>query len=419
MKNLCSTKYSFLKVIRNKKNIYYVCILCICAIFFLATLIFRNSYFKSLERDFENNVLYRNLLIGPNPDEYSQMGMDYVYDVENIKNVNHVIDVYDMKYSVYNYEIDDFKSDIHDGVIEFLYGSEVSLPKNIIGKTYEDNDTGVAICSKNFYPSIEMIDVIGSKNIFINGDKLINTTFKLEEDIYKRIDGELRNTGEKFIKEFKIIGVFDTNETGDYLNTCYITPVDSVEIFDSLSSDLNPDSLTPLVVTVDDIENLSEVAKEIRDMGYRVQNQTIVNNDLINNIKLICTLIIVTIVITIMLVTILYTRKRILNNWSEIGILKAIGFAKKDILIINIMEMLFLIIFAIVLSFIILGLMVLLIQVFFKNYLILNNIIVNYSFMTFFMTYLIIVIIPIIIEIIFISIEVNKNTMTILKRNEL
>ena len=176
------------------------------------------------------------------------------------------------------------------------------------------------------------------KDIFINEDDLLNTTFKIEEDIYKRVNGELVNTHEKYTKEIEIIGVFDTNETGELLNTCYLPPKDMEGIYNNALKDIYSNSGTYLIIVVDDRDNFNSVISEIVKLGYRAEPQTVINYEFINTIRLICDLLIAVSVVVIIVITVGYVRKKILDNTYEIGILKALGYKKSHIELINIIQ---------------------------------------------------------------------------------
>ncbi len=134
-------KYALTKNIREKKNIYFGLILMICTIIALGSLSFRNWYFFMLERGYDKDPLYRTLIISPNIKEYIANEGNFEYDIDKLKKIEHVIDIYDMNYSMFDLEINYFKELGYDGMVEFVYGSKYMLPQNIIGRTFSDDDT--------------------------------------------------------------------------------------------------------------------------------------------------------------------------------------------------------------------------------------------------------------------------------------
>ena len=102
-------KYALTKNIREKKNIYFGLILMICTIIALGSLSFRNWYFFMLERGYDKDPLYRTLIISPNIKEYIANEGNFEYDIDKLKKIEHVIDIYDMNYSMFDLEINYFK----------------------------------------------------------------------------------------------------------------------------------------------------------------------------------------------------------------------------------------------------------------------------------------------------------------------
>ena len=90
-------KYAFKKTRREKRNIYFIAVLIMCTMVSIGTLTFRNMYFEKLERSIINDPLYRSITLGPDKGDYFKDMENYQFDVEQILNVNHVVDAYDMR----------------------------------------------------------------------------------------------------------------------------------------------------------------------------------------------------------------------------------------------------------------------------------------------------------------------------------
>ncbi len=253
------------------------------------------------------------------------------------------------------------------------------------------------------------------KDIFINEDDLLNTTFKIEEDIYKRVNGELVNTHEKYTKEIEIIGVFDTNETGELLNTCYLPPKDMEGIYNNALKDIYSNSGTYLIIVVDDRDNFNSVISEIVKLGYRTEPQTVINYEFINTIRLICDLLIAVSVVVIIVITVGYVRKKILDNTYEIGILKALGYKKSHIELINIIQVFNLSFIAFLSGVILFEIIINRFEMLCKNFLIFSNYIIVQYMSTFIIVGLIMCLIPSIITYIIVYKESKKDTINIIK----
>ncbi len=411
-------KYAFKKTRREKRNIYFIAVLIMCTMVSIGTLTFRNMYFEKLERSIINDPLYRSITLGPDKGDYFKDMENYQFDVEQILNVNHVVDAYDMRYFSYIYEVEEFKNLGYDGNVEFVYGSEYMLPNDIIGEKFSENDTGVAICSNNFYPDNSKVELFSQGDIFIDENELLNTTFQINEDIYRRVDGEYVTTGEKYTKEFKIIGVFDSNASEESLGTCYLSPRDMQDIYNSLKSDLNPDLLYSYAVVVDEQANLSDVVDEFKNLGYRVSLQTQLNYEYINTIQLVCNLLITVCIVVTIIMTVGYIKKKVMNNAFEIGLLKSFGYKRYVIEMINIFQVLCLSFSGFVIGVVLFEVLILFINIFFKNYLIFKHIEITQNIINIIIPGIIICFISMVITYVMVWIAMKKNAIGILKSDQ-
>ncbi|MDE6141155.1 MAG: hypothetical protein K2G03_00990, partial [Bacilli bacterium] len=171
-----SIKYSFLKTIRDKKNIYFIIIMTLCLFILIASLFFRIVYFALGDNQVEMAKDSRKVYVVS--EEISKYFEDKNYDLgyDKLLELEHVVDVYSNKYDFYYITSETFKDDKHSGEIRLAYGSEKSQPKYINGEKIKNEDTGVAICSKRFYPSTTNGSISNDNIQFINGDDLIGTT---------------------------------------------------------------------------------------------------------------------------------------------------------------------------------------------------------------------------------------------------
>ena len=416
MKLKDSINYAFTKAIRNKKNIYFIIILMICAVLLLGSLYYKTIFIKLNQKYNDNNVLYRNILISPNQDElydhYYDKNYDYGYN--KVLEINHVQEIYNLKYNAFEIKSPTFKNNNYSGVIELLYGSEYSLPKKIIGKSFKSTDTGVAICPKNFYPSQLSNINFNSKNIFLQHKDLINKTFEIENNIYSLIDGKATIAG-KYNKSYKIIGLYDTTENGNMIFNCYISGNDIKELYDKTFSAIEGDGLVSYVVTVDNAKNVDYVMKEIAKLGFRVDLQVERDETYINNIQLICNLISFLTAIAITIITALYIKKRNVNNFYEVGIMKAIGYKHKDIQLTNMFQILLMSILSTILGIIIFEILYIIIRIYFKNYFIIKGLELAHYIVPYLITSLVVLIIPLVTNYIFSFKLLQKSTITILK----
>ena len=287
------SNYVYKNLVRNRKNFFFIMIFSILITLFTVTLNFYQSYKKMINDGLKNDLLYRNILLAP-VDKYGKQ----IQDIESLIKIDHIVDIHDIKYDSIDLYAKEYKNKNHEGIIEFSYG--VESIKSIIGKS--QISSGELICSKNFYPSFELAK---NRKFFYN-EEILNKSITIEEPIYRRVSGKYKDTKMKYVKTFKVAGLYDPVVTGSTLNTCYATNEDMKEIYDTLYIDLNPESLTSYVVTVDKYENVKEVIKNLKNRNYVVNTQVVNDSTLYNKIKFISTITMISIIIIFLLISFFY-----------------------------------------------------------------------------------------------------------------
>lgn len=373
MKLSDNIKYSFLKTIRDKKNIYFIIIMTLCIFILIATLFFRIVYFALVDDELENNRSSRRIFVISKDAEKSFEDENYDFGYDKILNLEHVVDVYDSRYDFYQITSDTFKNDLYDGGITLAYGSEASQPKYISGERIKNNDTGVAVCSKKFYPTFIEKGLSNSDIQFVDGDNIVGTTFTTEVEKYIRIGDNFVPSG-TYKKEYKIIGTFDASETRDYLNTCYISPKDIKEIKDLTDTNNYDYMISAQSVIIDKYKNVGESMNQIEKMGFIVDEGLHYDKAMLRKIKLICLIIISITTISIIFLSSLYAKKHNMNNKNEIAIMKAYGYEKKDILMHSLNKLSCLMIISFVTGIILFLIILTILKSLFSNFLLENHI---------------------------------------------
>ena len=248
---------------RNRKNIYYILIFAILVLLFTITLNFYISYKKMLDDSFKNDILYRNILLAP-INKYGNV----IENINEIAKTDHVVSFHDMKYDSLDFFVDEYKKDNHEGIIEFAYADSV---KSVVGRNIEND--GELICSRNFYPSF----TFSTTKKFYEDKEILDKEIIINEKVFRRDSGEYKETKLKYVKKFKVVGLFDPVKTGSTLNTCYASENDMKDIYDNLYSDLNPNTLTSYVLTIDDYKNINLVMTYLKSKGY-IANTQVVND---------------------------------------------------------------------------------------------------------------------------------------------
>lgn len=414
MKTADSLKYSLLKISRNKKNIYFIFLLIISTLILLLTLTFHTFYFRNLDDSFNKNIYSKSLAVFPNTEDLIKYGVDYDYNFEQILNIKHVLEIYNSSHGVADVEVLKYKNNVYNGIVSLVYGSINTLPKNIIGKTINENDTGVAICPTLFYPGYAS-SLYNNDQKYIDGKEILNTSFDVDLDIWTQVDGKIKKTGEQYKKTFKITGLYETKETLMTPNTCYISAKDIIELSTTILGDSNARSLSGTVVIVDSRENIDYVMKEISNLGFMVETQSGIDDGLIATIKIICWGIVGIVILALTMLSILYVKKKVINNSVDIGLLKTIGFRNGEIKKINTFQILYISFVSYIIGLVIFEIIIIFINIFYKNFLIYNNVIIYKSFTSYIVAFSIILLIPVIIDYLFINKKVNENTVILIK----
>ncbi len=404
-------KYATIKIFRNHKNFYFMLVIGIFSLILLMIFTYQKYMTDIHEKYLNTQLFYREISVMPSDITSDVDALFY----EPIRSIPHVLDIYDSRYGIFYTESPTFKEKIYDGVITLKYGSNATFPKIVEGNIFESNATGVAICSKNFYPSsYNTKDIIGSNDIFLDGEELIGKTFKTESKIYKRVDGDIIENG-KYLKEFKIIGVFDNTVSMDTPNTCYVSGGDIEDIYKHTMLEVNSDVYFPYTVLVDDKNNLGEVGNAINTMGYQADVTSIIDTEYISKLRIISIVIIIIAIISLLVTIFVYLKKNALDNSQEIGLLKAIGYKKWDIIKINMAKMIEMILIPYLLSIFIFEIIFFFIELLFKNYFLYYGYSLNHLIDAYFYTLGIIFILPIIINFIFIVKLTKKKTIVLIK----
>lgn len=409
MKLRDSINYTLKKIKRNKKNIFFILILAICTTTIIGALYYKETFLRSVDHSITKNLKSRSVIV-TYPEEN--------YDYSVISKIEHIEEIYNFNYHHAYATTNSFKNDKYTGSITLKYGSEKMLPKNITGKKITSNDTGVAICPKYFYPSDSNKINYFDSNIFLTSDDILNKTLSISKRKETLINEERVETG-IYIKDFKIIGTYDPLETEDKLDTCYISTKDMIEIYNETKADLNISLYQTMYLIIDDIENVQQVRSDLIKNGYLIDSVFLLNLDEIINIKDLANLIIIIAIFTIILLTILYINKRNINNLHEIGVLKSLGFKNKEIEVLNITETLWITLFSFLIGLVFIEIIILIISIFFKNYLIYNYLTIKHSIKPYIITFILIIIIPLITNIFLNYKNKKKKSINMIKEETL
>lgn len=325
-------RLSFIRLFRNKKNAFYVIILSLFTVVLLSLLTFKNSLINYIDNFIIKNIGFRTISVSPRDDVE-----DFGYS--DLISINHVQDVHSANYDTASVE-STFKSDELDGYIDLVYANYSILPSNVVGEKFDADDTGFAICPIDFLPSSEAFNLLVAEKKFLSGYELLNTSFQINYYSYL-FDGKRLIENDKYIKEFKIVGIYDAKKVMNPSNTCYISKKDMEEI-KSITTVNNENTIYGFMVIVDNIKNVELVLNDLEKKGFsRVNIRSQIDYDIINKILFACNIVVSVIMASIVIIIINYTKKKYFNDIKSIGLLMTMGYSNNIIVFIYLLEIVY------------------------------------------------------------------------------
>ena len=325
-------RLSFIRLFRNKKNAFYVIILSLFTVVLLSLLTFKNSLINYIDNFIIKNIGFRTISVSPRDDVE-----DFGYS--DLISINHVQDVHSANYDTASVE-STFKSDELDGYIDLVYANYSILPSNVVGEKFDADDTGFAICPIDFLPSSEAFNLLVDEKKFLSGYELLNTSFQINYYSYLFV-GKRLIENDKYIKEFKIVGIYDAKKVMNPTNTCYISKKDMEEI-KSITTVNNENTIYGFMVIVDNIKNVELVLNDLEKKGFsRVNIRSQIDYDIINKILFACNIVVSVIMASIVIIIINYTKKKYFNDIKSIGLLMTMGYSNNIIVFIYLLEIVY------------------------------------------------------------------------------
>lgn len=329
---------SFNQFIRDKKNI--ISVVLISFMFALVLLCF--SFKKSLNNYWNDSVGklvdYRTYIVKFNKEKY-----DVNSAIEKLKTYNHVVETFDESSYLISMKLNDSNIVFENSSI-FLIGT-ISNPIKLINGSNLDSvspNENPIICAKQFYPFFE--DAQEKYSV----SKSIDITDKLGENInFSFITSEE-------VEKFKIVGLYDAKANHTEGNVCYTTLDVVRKLNKKYQFDVFPDTnedINYVYMVIDNINNEELVINEIKKEKFDIVTQVLhINKTMGNNI--ISLLVIISRIFMFLTIgIILYISITKINKGKEdYFIMKTSGYSDSNITIIYILEFVFKLIFAFIVS---------------------------------------------------------------------
>ena len=325
-------KNLFIKITRDKNNIFFIILLVISTIMLIGSITFNKNFNEYVEENINKNINFRVLSVSNKQDE-ADLGKNELLSIE------HVQDVYSSVYGTFSTD-SSFANKELDGKITPQYLPKSTIIHSLIGSQIEENDTGVAIIPKDFYPDNSVYEYnIDDKNI-IDGESLIGKEFTITYYTRKFENMKFVND-EKLTKTFTVIGVYDNKEFMNYNNDIFISQIDLDEIAKAkIPKNDNPDiEITQMDnysfnVVVDSLENVESVTNKILEHKFStVEPSMEIDEGVVKAIKISCLVIAIISIVVIILIVSLYMKKKMIRESNYIGILRASGYTKTNVTI--------------------------------------------------------------------------------------
>lgn len=419
MKLSDAIKYSYIKIIRDKKNIYFVLLMSCCSFLLIISIAFMIIMQNKINYDIKNDIGYRTIYVFPNDKEmqnhYNDKNYDYGYD--KIMMLDHINEILPSEYRGYSITSETFKSDKYNGAISLIYGSKSFLPEVVYGRTINPDETGVAICPINFYPSITNNLVSIKKEDYLDGKNYLNSEFTIQKKEQVQKNGQFFENDNVYKKKYEIVGLYDNKYYNNEPNACFISPKDIKELYDLTLKKANENNLRPKLVIVDSSDNTIEVLNNINNMGFDASMMSWFDYKVINTINAICITIFSLTVGGVVLLSLLYLKKSTNNDSFKFGMLKSLGYQEKSIQFFNIFQLSIQVTLAYILSLVFVGILLIIVIKIFGGYLIYINLSLNHNVYIYFLVFIVLILLSSIASFVFTKHKLKYYSLTLLKES--
>ncbi len=329
IKDLVSNSFKLFK--RNKKNKILITIFSLLFFLLFVDIIIMKNFMSYYNYAINNNIGFRTLSV-----DYLTGNKDDA--IKELEQIEHVSEVYPNLYDGVSIDSDLTLNGL-DGSIYLSYGSKNTAPQSIKGKNIDELSPGELICPHEFYPDSNISDILHiDESKFLYEKDILNR--EITGTYYVPVTDGLEIKEEEYTKKFKIVGLYDGNVFRTGINNCFATMQDIMEIQKSYNSY----EYVTLNVIVDKNKNIDTVSQDIKKLGnYEVGDNTVAYIDkmFVGNLFFITIFFVVIIVYSILLILKNYISKKIKNDSKILGILRSCGYTKKQIIIQEIFENIF------------------------------------------------------------------------------
>lgn len=308
---------------RKARAIISILLLTIALTMLISTLSLSSSMLNFMSDNFKNNVGCRTLFVDYDPVKYTEANI-----IDKVSRYKHVAAATSQGNSslmltlpdlVNQVQLQDFGS--NDGKVTLRGGNKYAVPNIIGGRNFKDGETNAAIIPEKFLPDsrIELIKDI-SKQLCLDGKSFLG----------KKLTGKTE-TGTNYT--FTVIGVYDSLQSMDKEDTCYI-PYHDIAEMNNTEKTSSSDTSYPVMAVVDNYENMQTVMNQLYKNGMEPSVKVVFNTALPIFINVTGGILSIIIFIVALINISLTTINSVKDRAKEIGLLKSIGYNNKTVLII-------------------------------------------------------------------------------------
>lgn len=410
MKTSDFLKVVLTKILRDKKNKFYIPLLTIFTILTILILVFYYNFVNFINDSINKNIGFRTISVSTKIDS-DDLGISEIKDIQYVK------DVYN---SYYDFVVlpSSFESDDYNGYVDLIYGG-ASLPEVVYGDTFEDGSKNVAICPMYFYPDNNVYDLKINTDKIIDGRDLLGEKFSVSYSS-SHYEGSQIVDDKSFSREFTIIGIYDNTENMNVNNQCYIPYDDLKDIIDTKTPEGANESFYPsFYVIIDSTEHLDYVVEKLTEAGFQnIEYKTTIDYDMVRIILLSCYIITSLTLFIVIVITSFYVKKKLLNESSDIGIYKVFGFDKSIVRKLYILEILSLNLISFVLGLILFIILFLVLKFFTFSSLMFIGVNIHLNISSIIISLIIIIVFPIVLNIPKLTKKINSNIIDLIEGDD-
>lgn len=329
--------FSFKNLKRDKKNILNIILISFAFALIILCFSIQESLYNYWDSSVKKLVDYRTYVVSFNKKKYNSNEA-----IKKLKKINHIVEAFDEKSYLISMKVNDKKITSENNGI-FLIGTIPEPIKLVLGnKLTSNNNENQIICAKQFYPYTE----------YNQKDYLLSKSMDITDKLGKNLSLSFITSNN--VELFKIVGLYDAKENHTEGNICYTTPDVVAKLNNKYQADIFSGDKNFVYMVIDNIDNKELVSKELKKVGFKLENATLnINKDMGNKIINLMFLISGIIVFLTIILIIFLSSKRFYKRKRDYLIMKTSGYSNIQIMFTYTFELLLSFIVAFILSILI------------------------------------------------------------------